>query len=673
MQHHRRHLIFKIVKFAVTLLLISASLIIFLAHALHHYPAVIDDAYISFRYSAHFASGKGLVYNPGDRTEGFSNFLWTLIVGIWLWLFDADALFFAKILGMLATAGLIVLSYLFSRLIMGRWHLLNFIPPLIIALNTYLAHWSVMGLETSAFVFLIFATLYVAVVEQKYKWRVQISPIIAVLAIMLRIDAAFFLGILLATFWAVLITRREFKLKRFALWVLTFAILFIPYMLWRWFYYHSIFPNPYYAKVGAGVGHSRGLAHLFYFSFTQSWGFINLWLVTSVVAIFWRNRYGLICLAMVLANAFYVWHVNGDWMPCYRFLLPVIPFVAINVVVVGRLIRRLKFLPVKMLLLGLLLFAIYDYGKFHYNEKSIYVFDWTPHRYSKNDKRWWYPKVLWRNLWEGYYPPLQNVADWILENVPDGAQVMTSDIGYPGYLNMGVRIIDIDGLTDRFIGRAGNKPEAEKKKQEYIMAKKPEFVFIFINHQSPNPDSPGYPYPEVSRLIYNSPEFKQDYIEATRMNKYLNSWVHLFKRKDTRSGLTPEEKISRLRVGIQRNPRMFYLYTELIKLSKSRGLEPETWLPYAKKAMRMFRGNAEFMRQLGNNMVEINMLELAQAAYRQSLKVNPRQPILYPVLADVYRRLGKNQEAIKVLKEGLKIFPNDYSINAALKRMESQP
>jgi hypothetical protein len=37
-----------------------------------------DDAYISFRYAENLANGLGLVFNRGERVEGYSNFLWTV-------------------------------------------------------------------------------------------------------------------------------------------------------------------------------------------------------------------------------------------------------------------------------------------------------------------------------------------------------------------------------------------------------------------------------------------------------------------------------------------------------------------------------------------------------------------------------------------------------------------
>jgi len=45
-----------------------------------------DDAYISYRYALNLAHGSGLVFNPGDRVEGYSNLLWTLILAAGAWL-----------------------------------------------------------------------------------------------------------------------------------------------------------------------------------------------------------------------------------------------------------------------------------------------------------------------------------------------------------------------------------------------------------------------------------------------------------------------------------------------------------------------------------------------------------------------------------------------------------
>ena len=43
---------------------------------------VCDDAFISFCYAENLTHGLGLVYNAGERVEGYTNFLWTLWVAL---------------------------------------------------------------------------------------------------------------------------------------------------------------------------------------------------------------------------------------------------------------------------------------------------------------------------------------------------------------------------------------------------------------------------------------------------------------------------------------------------------------------------------------------------------------------------------------------------------------
>jgi len=44
--------------------------------------APVDDAYISLRTAHNLTSGSGLVFNPGERVLGVSNFLWTLMLAL---------------------------------------------------------------------------------------------------------------------------------------------------------------------------------------------------------------------------------------------------------------------------------------------------------------------------------------------------------------------------------------------------------------------------------------------------------------------------------------------------------------------------------------------------------------------------------------------------------------
>jgi len=42
----------------------------------------VDDAYISYRYAENLAAGRGLVFDPGERVEGYSNFLWVILLAL---------------------------------------------------------------------------------------------------------------------------------------------------------------------------------------------------------------------------------------------------------------------------------------------------------------------------------------------------------------------------------------------------------------------------------------------------------------------------------------------------------------------------------------------------------------------------------------------------------------
>ena len=63
--------------------LITGALVALIAlHVLHvlRYNFVSDDAFISLRYAANLLAGHGLVFNPGERVEGFTSPLWTLLL-----------------------------------------------------------------------------------------------------------------------------------------------------------------------------------------------------------------------------------------------------------------------------------------------------------------------------------------------------------------------------------------------------------------------------------------------------------------------------------------------------------------------------------------------------------------------------------------------------------------
>src|SRR5262245_16319000 len=56
-----------------------------------------DDAFISYRYAKNWVDGLGLVFNPGEHVEGYTNFLWTILIGVFVKL-GADPLVVSRVL-----------------------------------------------------------------------------------------------------------------------------------------------------------------------------------------------------------------------------------------------------------------------------------------------------------------------------------------------------------------------------------------------------------------------------------------------------------------------------------------------------------------------------------------------------------------------------------------------
>lgn len=56
-------------------LLLGLPWLVLLGYLAHVTWFLTDDAFISFRYARNLLEGHGLVFNPGEYVEGYSNFL----------------------------------------------------------------------------------------------------------------------------------------------------------------------------------------------------------------------------------------------------------------------------------------------------------------------------------------------------------------------------------------------------------------------------------------------------------------------------------------------------------------------------------------------------------------------------------------------------------------------
>ena len=304
---HRRALaVFLIAACAVGLLIQAVS-----------YDYVVDDAYISFRYARNLIEGHGLVFNPGERVEGYTNFLWVLIIALGMKL-GADPVNLAKGLCFtFAVLSMIAVYCYYGRLFSRKgWERL--FPAALIAVSPPMAVWALGGLETTMFAFLITAAVLSHIAARERGSFPLASSILIGLAALTRPEGVVFALLL---FGDVLI--RPDRKRHILFWLVPVALIYIPYFLWRYTYYGWFFPNTYYAKTGGGTGQIlRGLAYARDFLLRPG-GVISLLAVVPVLLR--RNRKTLLPFLTCAIWALYVIGVGGDGLAMYRFAVPVLP------------------------------------------------------------------------------------------------------------------------------------------------------------------------------------------------------------------------------------------------------------------------------------------------------------------------------------------------------------
>lgn len=167
-----------------SLLILLGAIVFFVWESRAIYPQ-IDDAYISYRYAENFVNGHGLVYNIGERVEGYTNLLWTLLVALGL-IFGGSAELIGHLLGFLSGIALLIGSYLYARAVLVEKHswLAGFAPCLVLLSNPFAA-WTASGLETPLFAtFVIFAFYF------QVRARMAWGTVICILATLTRPEGA---------------------------------------------------------------------------------------------------------------------------------------------------------------------------------------------------------------------------------------------------------------------------------------------------------------------------------------------------------------------------------------------------------------------------------------------------------------------------------------------------
>jgi hypothetical protein len=257
----------------ITSLYLSIGIGIFAIYKAFIQHWVCDDAFISFRYAKNLNDGLGLVYNAGEYVEGFTNFLWTILLSIGMY-FKLDPIYISSGLGILFYFLTLVVLYKTGTTIYqikaGNQYKSFYFPIAFagFALHSHGQIFATGGLETSLFTFLIL-TGNVFLLLSDRGLHLLTGFFLLVLSIMTRPDGALFYSF--AVLYVVLFKYRHTDYKtyftnQFAL-QLPFIFVFLPYWFWRYSYYGWFFPNTFYAKSGMDTYLEQGFRYtLLYFN-----------------------------------------------------------------------------------------------------------------------------------------------------------------------------------------------------------------------------------------------------------------------------------------------------------------------------------------------------------------------------------------------------------------------
>ncbi len=279
-----------------------------------------DDAFISFRYVRNLVEGRGLVFNPGERVEGYTNLLWVLkLTALWK-VFGLRPEHVAPWLSVLCTIGTLAATAWWTALLPGlrRRGLVIWMALGLLCTSATFAVWtSGGGLETRQFTFfVVLAVVFLSVRSDSRRGLLGVS-LSLVAAAYTRPE-----GLLIAACcfgWFVVQRSLAAERSRVALRELGWLILpFVAFVgaqfLFRYGYYGEWLPNTYYAK-HVRPWYESGFNYLWAAAIETG---LYLLMPLAVVAMrrAWRERGDLrlaLPFACILPHMAYVFRLGGDY------------------------------------------------------------------------------------------------------------------------------------------------------------------------------------------------------------------------------------------------------------------------------------------------------------------------------------------------------------------------
>ncbi|HEX8990900.1 MAG TPA: hypothetical protein VF784_04410 [Anaerolineales bacterium] len=273
------------------------------------YYVLFDDAMISMRYAYNLAHGNGLVWNIGERVEGFTNPLWVFYMALihWLPLSLPQMSLPIQITG----AVLLAANLFFVRGIVEHFtgSLLSMLAAVAFtAFYAPLISWGLLGMEVSLLALALTAAVWMILrngLERFSPW----PYVLLAVSTLVRFDMAVPYVVILAVMWWV---QKPYR-RQHLIWGLGLLVLFLGLQTAaRYLYYGQLLPNTYYLKVEGwpfSLRILRGLYALVWFIYYTGW---PLFLLPLTLYVFRRDWKVSLILAIIAGQLAYSVYVGGD-------------------------------------------------------------------------------------------------------------------------------------------------------------------------------------------------------------------------------------------------------------------------------------------------------------------------------------------------------------------------
>jgi arabinofuranosyltransferase len=462
------------------LFLLAAGLLTY--HALF-FNFLNDDAFISFRYADNLARHGQLVFNLGERVEGYTNFLWTVLMAGVIWL-GQDPGLWSRVLGIGFAIGTLWVVMSFLAHTRGRRSYFDPIGAFLLAGAPAYACWSTGGLETQLFTFMLTLGLtgYLRA-RSGVPEALPRSGIWFALAAMTRPEGMLVLGLVAIHHYLemLILEKRWIPNRTEWVWAAMFLAFFVPFFAWRWAYYGWPFPNTYYVKTGASGFWSPGGRYLWSWVSTH-----GLWLFPILAFFAYRSlaasrrRLLTLSLLVIVVHILHVTRVGGDFMALHRFFVPIMPMMAIVATlgladIITRYGVQHRWIAVIIFSLGMGL-------------ATTHVIRIDQHAMTDGSDQG-VDRIGWLKKFHGQ---CEAIGKWLGENAPTDASLATTAAGIIPYYSR-LYTVDILGLNDEWVAHnvpaRGHRPGHTKSAPlSYILKKNVDYL---IYHPTISENKPG--------------------------------------------------------------------------------------------------------------------------------------------------------------------------------------